>query len=84
VLLTDQGLECPHPPPDRIRKAGVQPPFCFVSDSAETSFGSNFGCFESKLVSKDTLDEIFNRSDYLVEIQRFAKIWSKITYGKYE
>ncbi len=25
--------------------------FCFVSDSAETSFG----CFESKLVSKDTL-----------------------------
>ncbi len=28
---------------------------CFVSDSAETSFGSSFGCFESKLVSKDTL-----------------------------
>ena len=27
----------------------------FVSDSAETSFGSSFGCFESKLVSKDTL-----------------------------
>jgi hypothetical protein len=27
----------------------------FVSDSAETSFGSRFGCFESKLVSKDTL-----------------------------
>jgi hypothetical protein len=23
----------------------------FVSDSAETSFGSSFGCFESKLVS---------------------------------
>jgi hypothetical protein len=27
----------------------------FVSDSAETGFGSSFGCFESKLVSKDTL-----------------------------
>jgi hypothetical protein len=27
----------------------------FVSDSAETSFGSSFGCFKSKLVSKDTL-----------------------------
>jgi hypothetical protein len=27
----------------------------FVSDSAETSFGSSFGCFESKLVLKDTL-----------------------------
>jgi hypothetical protein len=26
-----------------------------VSDSAETRFGSSFGCFESKLVSKDTL-----------------------------
>jgi hypothetical protein len=27
----------------------------FVSDSAETNFGSSFGCFEAKLVSKDTL-----------------------------
>ncbi len=27
----------------------------FVSDSAETSFGSSFGCFEPKLFSKDTL-----------------------------
>jgi hypothetical protein len=27
----------------------------FVSDSVKTSFGSSFGCFESKLVSKDTL-----------------------------
>ncbi len=27
----------------------------FVLDSAETSFGSSFGCFESKLVLKDTL-----------------------------
>jgi hypothetical protein len=26
-----------------------------VSDSFETSFGSSFGCFESKLVSQDTL-----------------------------
>ncbi len=31
----------------------------FVSDSAETSFGSSFGCFESKLVSKDTLIPTF-------------------------
>jgi hypothetical protein len=30
----------------------------FVSDSAETSFGSSFGCFESKLFSKDTLVHI--------------------------
>jgi hypothetical protein len=37
-------------------KEAKQPkqPF-FGSDSAETSFGSSFGCFESKLVSKDTL-----------------------------
>ncbi len=27
----------------------------FGSDSAETSFGSSFGCFESKLVLKNTL-----------------------------
>ncbi len=27
----------------------------FFSDSAETSFGSSFGCFESKLVSKNPL-----------------------------
>jgi hypothetical protein len=29
--------------------------FFFVSDSTETSFGSSFGCFESKRVSKDTI-----------------------------
>jgi|688.fasta_scaffold2729532_1 hypothetical protein len=32
-----------------------QPKKRFVSDSAETCFDSSFGCFESKLVSKDTL-----------------------------
>jgi hypothetical protein len=32
-----------------------QPIKHFVSDSAKTNFGSSFGCFESKLVSKDTL-----------------------------
>ncbi len=32
-----------------------QPKQTFCLDSAETSFGSSFGCFESKLVSKDTL-----------------------------
>ncbi len=26
-----------------------------VSDSAKTSFGSSFGCFDTKLVSEDTL-----------------------------
>ena len=30
----------------------------FVSDSAETSFGSIFGCFESKLVLLDTLPTV--------------------------
>ncbi len=33
-----------------------QPKQMFVSDSAETGFGFSFGCFVSKLVSKDTLD----------------------------
>jgi hypothetical protein len=28
---------------------------CLVSDSAETSFSSSFGCFDMKLVSEDTL-----------------------------
>ena len=32
-----------------------QPKQMFCSDSAKTSFSSSFGCFESKLVSKDTL-----------------------------
>jgi hypothetical protein len=27
-----------------------------VSDSAETSFGSSFGCFDTKLVLEDTQD----------------------------
>ncbi len=31
----------------------------FVSDSAETCFGSSFGCFELKLVSKDNLPATF-------------------------
>jgi hypothetical protein len=33
----------------------------FVSDSAETSFGSSFGCFEPKLFSKDTLGATMQR-----------------------
>jgi hypothetical protein len=32
-----------------------QPKQTFCSDSADTSFGSSFGCFASKLGSKDTL-----------------------------
>jgi hypothetical protein len=40
----------------------------FVSDSAETGFGSSFGCFESKLVSKDTLAWIlYEESPELME-----------------
>jgi hypothetical protein len=31
-----------------------QPKQTLCSDSAETFFGSSFGCFEAKLVSKDT------------------------------
>jgi hypothetical protein len=34
-----------------------QPKQTFVSDSAETSFGSSFRCFELKLVLKDTLHQ---------------------------
>ncbi len=32
-----------------------------VLDSAETSFGSSFGCFDTKLVSEDTLPVIVSR-----------------------
>jgi hypothetical protein len=32
-----------------------QPKQHLVSDSAETSFGFSFGCFDTKLVSEDTL-----------------------------
>jgi hypothetical protein len=32
-----------------------QPKQTSVSDSAGTSFGSSFGCFDMKLVSEDTL-----------------------------
>ncbi len=34
-----------------------------VSDSAETSFGSSFGCFDTKLVSEDTLFQTISCSD---------------------
>jgi hypothetical protein len=37
----------------------------FVSDSAETSFGSSFRCFEPKLVSKNTLEQIYKKSKEL-------------------
>ena len=36
----------------------------FVLDSAETSFGSSFSCFESKLVSLDTLVGSSHRCNY--------------------
>ncbi len=39
----------------------------FVSDSAGTSFGSSFGCFESKLVSKDTLLPTHRSSSFVCD-----------------
>ena len=44
----------------------------FVSDSAETSFGSSFGCFESKVVSKDTLLQTIQISGDSVYDEPFA------------
>ncbi len=35
-----------------------QPKQMFCFGYAETSFGSSFGCFESKLISKDNLDAV--------------------------
>jgi hypothetical protein len=37
------------------KKKAKQPKQTFCFGSAKTSFGSSFGCFESKIVSKDTL-----------------------------
>jgi hypothetical protein len=36
-------------------------------DSAETSFGSSFDCFELKLVSKDTLSQTVSVKSYYKE-----------------
>ncbi len=36
----------------------------FVSVSAETSFGSSFGCYESKKVLKDTLPPTETKTGY--------------------
>jgi hypothetical protein len=55
-----------------------------VSDSVETSFGSSFGCFESKLVSQDTLPWTFSNLKGLcilllplhIESGVFTKCWS--------
>ena len=56
----------------------------FVSDSAETSFCSSFGCFKSKLVSKDTLvlnaswssSLIYDASHAAVEQYHTVRTWS--------
>jgi hypothetical protein len=37
-----------------------------VSDSAEISFGSSFGCFDTKLVSEDTLFRTHLNRAYLI------------------
>jgi hypothetical protein len=49
---------------------------CFVSDSAETSFGSSFGCFESKLVSKDTLFTVQLMAGYAR--RHTASLWRRV------
>ncbi len=36
-------------------EVGIGFTVCLVSDSAGTSFGSSFACFDTKLVSEDTL-----------------------------
>ncbi len=48
-----------------------------VSDSAETSFGSSFGCYDTKLVSEDTLDRTmdFNRSMYHSSPYARQSVW---------
>jgi hypothetical protein len=48
----------------------------FVSDSAETSFGSSFGCLESKLVSKDTLFKIYSYCDTSLQ----TSLYDRSTY----
>jgi hypothetical protein len=51
----------------------------FVSDSAETSFDSSFGCFESKLVSKDTLVSTVDAMPANISEQREGGLGSTTT-----
>jgi hypothetical protein len=55
-----------------------QPKQRLVSDSAETSFGSSFGCFDTKLVSEDTLDksDLLANSDVTIPDMRG---WCQLT-----
>ncbi len=50
----------------------------FVSDSAETSSGSSFGCFKSKLVSKDTLLTLTGVICALPAHQWSALLWQQL------
>ncbi len=52
----------------------------FVSDSAETSFGSSFGCFKLKLVSKDTLVRSLQGSLVSLHGSRIAGLWNFIDF----
>ncbi len=52
----------------------------FVSDNAETSFGSSFGCFESKLVSKDTLVRGF-LTNSVCTVQYSPRKGQDVNYG---
>jgi len=60
---------------------------CFVSDSAETSFGPSFGCFEAKLVSLDTLTRTIiviwmNKENYKMYMVRSSCTACRILFTK--
>ena len=52
----------------------------FVSESAETSFGSSFGCFELKLVSKDTLVQTQGLLSYRQKVNYFSYTFPATSY----
>jgi hypothetical protein len=45
-------------------------------DSIETSFGSSFGCFESKLVSQDTLLRTIKKTARIRKNARTFRVWT--------
>jgi hypothetical protein len=51
-----------------------------VSDSIDTSFGSSFGCFESKLVSQDTLMSILQNPALEKNCLWFCNVWNAAIY----
>ena len=54
----------------------------FVSDSAETSFGSIFGCFESKLGSLDTLVYTELGTSSFFQVRSPLNFFSWITFAQ--